>query len=414
MAANPADRISANAQEPFSRLLHHVSNFCCMERMNMYRSRPRGNRFFVVVVILVLGFVASACASTSDQSTATEEPQAATEPEGDADDEPETGESTDPTDEDQADTSDAPAGDSDQPVSDIAVEPVDLEAFFSGAIVGDVATEACTLSGGTETECYRFTVTGHPVSYETGPFCPTTDSATADEVGLWLDGENLYDIDGEFVGSLAELYEDDFWQLVNADGTVNVTETAEEFELAAVPEVDESLLNHCVEGRVEWLPNGEPITSEVTIPVTPVVAAATIGGGNWGVTLDGVVIAQSAPVDAILGNYTIAAFDDCGGHYNPFEGYHIHAATGCSELEASVEGETATFGIAMDGFPIHSPLGDEFEGELDECGGHFTEGIGYHYHANPPEENTVLTCLIGETVAGAGSGRRGGGPPPGE
>jgi hypothetical protein len=40
-----------------------------------------------------------------------------------------------------------------------------------------------------------------------------------------------------------------------------------------------------------------------------------------------VVLAQAAPVDAILSNYTIAAFDDCGGHINPFEGYHHHAAS---------------------------------------------------------------------------------------
>ncbi len=79
-----------------------------------------------------------------------------------------------------------------------------------------------------------------------------------------------------------------------------VTETAEEFEAAAPPDVDPSLENHCVEGRLEWLENGEPITT-VLIPVTPVAAdASSQPQGNQGVTLDGVVIAASAPVDLIL------------------------------------------------------------------------------------------------------------------
>lgn len=83
------------------------------------------------------------------------------------------------------------------------------------------------------------------------------------------------------------------------------------------------------------------------------------------------------------------------------------------------------FAIAMDGFPIHSPVGEDFTGELDECNGHFIEGIGYHYHANDPEGNGVLSCVIGETAAAAGGGQgggppggggppEGGGPPPGE
>ena len=301
--------------------------------------------------------------------------------------------------------------------------PVDLGLFTDGAIVSDVVTEDCTLSSDTETQCYTFTVAGFPITYDTGPFCPATIDATADEVGIWVDGENLYSLDGEFIVNLADIYDDDFWMMQNEDGTVNITETAEEFELAAVPEVDESLLNHCVEGRVEWLENGEPITSEITIPATPIFADSPSTGGDWGVTLDGVTIADSAPVDAILGNYTIAAFDPCGGHYNPVDGYHVHAATGCSETSEVVDGETAMFAIAMDGFPIHSPVGDDFTGELDECNGHETEELGYHYHANPAQDNGVLTCFSGETAAsadaggppaGGGGGERPAGPPPGE
>jgi len=78
-----------------------------------------------------------------------------------------------------------------------------------------------------------------------------------------------------------------------------VTDTAEEFELAARPDVDESVQNHCVEGRLEWLEDGEPVPTTVQIPVEPVAAdTAAAPQVNQGVTLDDVVIANAAPVDA--------------------------------------------------------------------------------------------------------------------
>ncbi|NNL99056.1 MAG: YHYH protein, partial [Acidimicrobiia bacterium] len=257
--------------------------------------------------------------------------------------------------------------------------------------------------GGTETTCYRITVAGYPVTYETGPFCPDTITDSADAGGIWFDGNGVYDLDGEFIVGLSELYGDDNWLMYDDDGNVLVTETAEEFEAAARPDVDPSLQNHCVEGRLEWLDNGEPISTTVVIPVQPVLAdePATVRG-NLGVTLDGVVIAASAPVDAILGAYTIAAFDDCGGHFNPFDGYHLHGAVGCSEVDEVSEGETAMFAYAMDGFPVHSPLDDPASADLDECNGHETEAAGYHYHANNTAENQVIECLVGQTVAATG------------
>ena len=175
------------------------------------------------------------------------------------------------------------------------------------------------------------------------------------------------------------------------DGNVLVTETQDEFEAAARPDVDPDLQNHCVEGKLEWLENGEPITTEVLIPTTPVAAdEAATAQAILGVTLDGVRIDASAPVDAILSAYTIAAFDDCGGHFNPFEGYHLHGAVGCSEVGEAVEGDTAQFGYALDGYAVHSPFEDgEASDDLDECNGHTTDAAGYHYHANPAAENLV-------------------------
>ena len=287
---------------------------------------------------------------------------------------------------------------------------VNIDLFFDGALAEEVTTEACTLNGGTETTCYSITVAGYPASHDVGPFCPDTITDTADAGGIWFDGDGVYDLSGEFFVDLPTLYGDDNWQMYDEDGNILVTETAEEFEAAARPDVDPSLQNHCVEGALEWLDNGEPITTTVLIPTVPVLAdSPSAPSGNQGVTLDGVVIAASAPVDAILGAYTIAAFDDCGAHFNPFEGYHMHGAVGCSEVGDAIDGDTPMFGYAMDGYPVHSPLedADVAAADLDACNGHTTEAAGYHYHANSAAENQVISCLIGESVAGAGGGPRG-------
>ncbi len=312
--------------------------------------------------------------------------------------------------------------------TEVVTEPtdgLDVSLFFDGALVTEPDVVDCTLSGGTETTCYEITVSGFPSSYDVGPFCPTT--IDDEEGGLWWDGEAIYDLNGEFIQNLSVIYSDDNWQMFDADGNVFVTETAEEFELAARPDVDESLQNHCVQGMLEWLTNGEPVTSTVMIPTTPVAADASAAPqGNQGITLDGVVIAASAPVEAILGAYTIAAFDDCGAHYNPVDGYHMHGAVGCSEIETTEDDDPAMFGYALDGYPIHSPFEDEAtaaEAGLDECNGHIGEDGTYHYHANSAEQNQVVECLIGQTVAntdaaggggGGGGGDRPDGPPPGD
>jgi hypothetical protein len=206
--------------------------------------------------------------------------------------------------------------------------------------------------------------------------------------------------------------------LYDSDGNVNVTDTKEAFEGAARPDVEEQYQNHCVEGRLAWLTDGKPIQTTMLIPTQPVKAstASSAHPGNFGITLDGIVIAESAPVDAILGAHTIAAFDDCGGHYNPAAGYHLHGVTGCGHLEGEdAAGETKMFGYAADGFPIHLPLTSDAltTVDLDECNGHSTTSEGYHYHANSAAKNAILPCLMGEYVSTGGDGGRPQGPPPG-
>lgn len=294
----------------------------------------------------------------------------------------------------------------------------EADHFEDGAIVGDVTTEDCTLSGGTKTQCARMTIAGYPTSYKVGPFCPGTLTTTADDAGIWFDGSGVYDLDGAFIKNLADFYDDSKWKLYDSNGNVNVTDTMEAFEGAARPDVAEEYQNHCVEGQLAWLPNGEPVQTTMLIPLKPMKAssASSAHPGNFGVTFDGVVIAESAPVDAILGAHTIAAFDDCGGHYNPVAGYHLHGVTGCGHLEdIEDEGETKMFGYATDGYPIHLPLeGGALEAaDLDACNGHSTLTEGYHYHANSAAKNAILPCLTGEYVSTSEAGGPPHGPPPG-
>ena len=303
---------------------------------------------------------------------------------------------------------------------------MNLDLFLDGALAEEVEIVDCTLSGGEETSCYRITVAGYPAGREIGPSCPATVTDTAEAGGIWFDGENLYDIDGQFILDLAEIYDDPTWKLYDEDGNVLSTDTSEVFNelVTGAPQADADAgpVNLCVYGEIEWAEGGEPIPYTVEIPVTPINADAPAAAtGSQGVTLDGVVIEGSAPIDLILGNYTIGAFDDCGGHVNPQEGYHMHATTGCSDsAEAVADGETAIFGYALDGYAIHAPYdeSDLADANLDECNGHTTAADGYHYHANTAEKNLVVQCLIGQTVAGTeggpgGGGPPGGGPPPG-
>ncbi len=368
---------------------------------------------------MMLALIAAACGSAGSDEGAQTIAENTT-----ADPEPDSAETVDPeTDVAETTTADSEPNTNEVETADpepdtAATTEVDLDLFFDGALANEVATESCTLSGGAETQCYTITVAGNPVTYDTGPFCPTSITDTAEAGGIWFDGDGVYELDGQFFTTLAELYNDDNWLMYDEDGNIFRTETAEEFDLAARPDVDPSLQNHCVEGQLDWLENGEAIPSTLQIPVAPVLADTSVTTrGNLGVTLDGIVIAASAPVDAILSAYTIAAFDDCGGHYNPNDGYHLHGATGCSEVGDSSDDETAMFAYAMDGFPVHSPLADAAAANLDECNGHDI-GDGYHYHANNAAENLVIQCLIGQTVVGAaedgGRPERPDGPPPGD
>lgn len=293
----------------------------------------------------------------------------------------------------------APNGGAATPNADTRTPGLNPDLFASGALVSAVGTESCVLSGGTQASCYRLEIAGRPANHRVGPFCPTTIHSTAEEAGIWFDGSGrVYEMDGNFIVNLADLYGDDNWLLYDPEsGEVNVTDTRIACEAAARPNVDPQYRNHCVECSIDYYGGG--VSQTLLIPAEPVPLASPAPiRGDVGVALNGVVLGPPAPVHAILGAYTIAPFDDCGGHVNPVEGYHYHAATGCAESVPSDDGHAAMIGYAMDGYAIVGRLdADGVEpSDLDGCRGHRDEVRGYHYHAAATGENMFIGCFRGE------------------
>lgn len=275
----------------------------------------------------------------------------------------------------------------------------DLTHFFETAnIVDGPSVVDCTLSGGTEGACFSITVKPEPTTYTPGPWCPTSISDTAEAGGIWFKDGAVLDVDGAFITKLAELYDDEAWQLYDeASGMVRVTDTLESCLAAARPDVDPDYQNHCVQCLLEYVDEDHTMTYVIPLEPTPSDSPVPTNQSGSGLAKNGIRLDGPAPVDAILSAYTIAAFDDCGGHVNEHVGYHYHAVTDC--LTEGAEGASAAqVGIAMDGYGIFAALKDPAElATLDECHGHVSEAEGYHYHAGAPGGNLILGCLKAQT-----------------
>ena len=274
--------------------------------------------------------------------------------------------------------------------------------FVAGALVAgtSISTTSCTLSGGTATTCYQLQLKGAPADHAVGPFCPRHITDGADAGGLWIERGVAYDLTGAFIANLATFYNDSVWQLYDSTtGLVNVTDTQAKCALAARPNVDPSVYNHCVECELSYINGG--VSSTVLIPVTPVPLATNAELGRVsavGVALNGVNFDPPAPTQAILAAHTIAAFDDCGGHVNLNAGYHYHAATGCSAQVAQADGHAPLIGYALDGYGMHAMKNtDNTEPvDLDVCRGHTDAARGYHYHVAGAGENQFIGCFHGQ------------------
>ena len=287
---------------------------------------------------------------------------------------------------------------------DEIVISVDASFFFTEDGSVTITIVPCTLSDGTETDCYQIVSTSLAGDHEMGPWCPSNIGDGAESGGIWLEGGTVYDVDGEFIENLATFYDDNEWLLYDENGDIYVTETLDDCINAANPNVGDAYKNFCV----ECIPS---LISDVSrtwlIPITPVQQTvaytfATGPGGvsgpsTRGVALNGIEFSAPAPVDNILGAYTLAPFDDAGGHINVNQGYHYHATTGYSTKIEQEDGHAALIGYALDGYGIFQLLDEEGEPstDLDDLRGHYDDTRGYHYHADEPGNNNFINGLRG-------------------
>lgn len=268
--------------------------------------------------------------------------------------------------------------------------------FDEESIVGEPAMVACQLASGIETSCLSVTLPVEPRNIAMGPWCPRTISDGPDKSGIWLEAGQVHDADGKFIENLASFYEDEQWQMYDAEtGVINVTDTKVACEAAARPDVDPQYMNFCVECQTAYMEEG--LTTTYLIPLEAIEKTrqdTRVGRDGVGVAFSGVRIDASAPTDDILGAHTLAPFDDCGGHVNLNVGYHLHAITDCLKEVDSIDNHAPSIGIAMDGVLLYTEFNADGSkpDDLDQCGGHSYESLGYHYHVADPGKNKILAC----------------------
>ena len=282
---------------------------------------------------------------------------------------------------------------------------VDATKFLTSTGSVTITTENRTLSNGTTAACYKIVTKSDPADHTRGPWCPTNISDDASKGGIWLSGGNVYDVDGAFIKNLATFYNDATWQMYNTTtGAITRTLTQADCAAAANPNVGVAYKNYCVECLPSYVSS---VTNTYYIPITPVKLStsytfATGPGGaagpsSRGIAFDGVVFDAPAPVSNILAAYTLAPFDDYGGHINLAAGYHYHAATGLTAKVTQTDGHAAMIGYALDGFGIYERLsaaGTEYT-DLDANRGHTDDTRGYHYHVDKAGNNNFINGLAG-------------------
>lgn len=285
------------------------------------------------------------------------------------------------------------------------VVKVQSSNFLAAGLSEPISIVSRTLSNGSTVDCYKIVSKSTPSDHAMGPWCPTNISDDKTKGGIWLDGGNVYDVDGAFIKNLATFYNNTTWQMYNTStGVITKTLTQADCQAAANPNVGAAYKNYCVECLPSYV---STLTKTIYLPVTPVklTAPVSFGGGPGatgpsirGIAFNGVVFDAPAPVNIILAAYTLAPFDDAGGHINLGAGYHYHAATGMSTKIAQTDGHAAMIGYALDGFGIYERLsaigGTEYT-DLDVSRGHSDATRGYHYHVDKAGANNFINSLAG-------------------
>jgi hypothetical protein len=276
--------------------------------------------------------------------------------------------------------------------------------FLAAGLSEPITTVSRTLSNGSTADCYKIVSKITPTDHNMGPWCPTNITDDASKGGIWLEGGVAYDVDGAFVKNMATFYHDTTWKMYNTStGVITKTLTQADCAAAANPNVGVAYKNYCVECLPSYVSS---LTQTIYIPITPVKLSSPVSFGNGpmstgptirGIAFNGVMFDPPAPVNAILGAYTLAPFDDAGGHINLNAGYHYHAATGMSTKITQTDGHAAMIGYALDGFGMYERLsssGVEYT-DLDASRGHTDAIRGYHYHVDKAGSNNFINSLAG-------------------
>ena len=280
--------------------------------------------------------------------------------------------------------------------------------FLSAGLKEPITIVSKTMSDGTTANCYKIVTTSLATDHTMGPWCPSNISDDASKGGIWLEGGEAYDVDGAFVKNMATFYKNSTWLMYNTTtGAITKTSTQAECEAAANPNVTATYKNYCVECLPSYVAN---LSHTYYLPVTPKAAASAVAFGNGprstgpstrGLAFNGVVFDAPAPTSNILAAYTLAPFDDAGGHINITAGYHYHAATGLTTKKTQADGHAAMIGYAMDGYGMYEHFdstGKEYT-DLDSSLGHYDTTRGYHYHVDYKGKNNFINSLHGVYVA---------------
>lgn len=307
---------------------------------------------------------------------------------------------------------------------------VDSSKFLSAGLAEPISIVTRTLSTGATADCYKIVSKNTPTDHQMGPWCPTNIVDDKSKGGIWMYNGNVYDVDGAFIKNLASFYKDTKLMMYDkSTGKITRTLTKADCDAAANPNVGKEYENYCVECLPSYV---STLTQTIYIPVKPVKLNSSfkLGGGGpppgkgdrpkgpppggkkdgpppprpddgiptmRGIAFNGVRFDAPAPVNSILSAYTVAPFDDAGGHINLHAGYHYHAAMGASTKIIQKDGHAAMIGYAIDGHGLYEFLdvnGKEATG-LDACRGHYDKTRGYHYHVDKAGTNNFINCLNG-------------------
>ena len=136
----------------------------------------------------------------------------------------------------------------------------------------------------------------------------------------------------------------------------------------------------------------KPVYHRFSIPKNPIFAdeilmLKDVPSGPIGVCINGIPLLNSFSSD---GSYLVDGVDDCNGKADATGEYSYLGDPKC--IYNDIPGEMSPLiGYMFDGFKIYGKQcsNGKVPDDLDECGGHYTEEHGYHYHVRESEPHII-------------------------